>query len=121
MYYRHLLNGPWRIFRIYRDSPDDALALLCQPLDKPGDVVEQIAAYQELVTNRAIVRLATLLYVDPVTRKAKPGTQTKKGGGPRRIYDFVNQIDLTWDLYAMDRDEVLAKLPKEFQRFQPAP
>ena len=120
-YYRHLLSGPWRIYRAHRDNPNRALALLVQPVSTPGDIVEQIAAYQELVTNRSIVAAATELYVDKPSKQPKRGTQTKRGGGPRRFVDFCNQIDVTWDLYAMSTAEVLAKLPREFQRFQPAP
>ncbi len=118
VYYRHLLNGAWRIFRYYKDRVDSALALLCQPVDRPGDIVEQICANQELVTNRAIVGAATTLYVDPRTKRAKPGTQTKKGGGARRFTAFFNQLDVTWDLYAMEVEDLLEKLPKEFNRFR---
>ena len=59
-YYRHLLAGPYRIYRAHRDDPQRALALLCQPLDSPGDVVEQLASRQELVTNRGIMELAQI-------------------------------------------------------------
>lgn len=118
-YYRHLLSGPWRIYRAHRDDPSRALAVLVQPLATPGDIVEQISAYQELITNPSVVAAATVLYVDKTTKQPKRGTQTKKGGGPRRFADFCNQIDVTWDLYAMEAAEVLAKLPREFQRFQP--
>ena len=50
-YYRHLLGGPYRIYRAHRDNPKRAMALLCQPVNLPGDVVEQLASRQEVVTN----------------------------------------------------------------------
>lgn len=117
-YYRHLLLGPYLIFRAHREHPERALALLAAPVHTPGEVVGQIAAYQELVTNRAVVEAATLLYVDPVTRKLKRGTSGKGNGAPRRLAAVLNQFDLTWDLYAMDAQSILALLPKEFDRFR---
>lgn len=116
-YYRHLLAGPWRIFRTHRDDAARALAVLCQPLHKPGDIVEQFASRQELVTNCAFITAATRLYVDPATQQPRFGSGGKARGAPRRLADFCNQLDVTWDLYAMEPDEVLEKLPKEFDRF----
>jgi hypothetical protein len=118
-YYRHLLAGPWRIYRTHRDDPARALVVLCQPLHTPGDLVEQLASRQELVTNRAFLAAATTLYVDPQTQQPKRGGGGKSRGTARRLADFCNQIDVTWDLYALSPGELLAKLPKEFQRFQP--
>ena len=118
-YYRHLLAGPWRIYRTHRDDPVRALVVLCQPLHTPGDLVEQLASRQELVTNRAFLAAATTLYVDPQTRLPKRGGGGKSRGTSRRLADVCNQFDVTWDLYAMEADELLARLPKEFQRFQP--
>lgn len=90
------------------------------PLHTPGDLVEQLASRQELVTNRAFLAAATALYVDPQTGQPKRGGGGKSRGTARRLADFCNQIDVTWDLYALEPTELLAKLPKEFQRFQPA-
>jgi len=116
-YYRHLLAGPFRIYRAHRDNPQSALALLCQPLDSPGDVVEQLASRQELVTNRGIMELATKLYVDSESLTQKRGAGGKGGGSARRLSDVIEQFDLTWDLYAATGDELAAVMPKEFSRF----
>ena len=43
-YYRHLLAGPFRVFRANRDNPKRCLALLMGRPDTPGDLYEQIAA-----------------------------------------------------------------------------
>ncbi len=116
-YYRHLLAGPYRIYRAHRDDPQRALALLCQPLDSPGDVVEQLASRQELVTNPGIMELATRLYVDTENRRPKRGAGGKGGGSARRLSDIIEQFDLTWDLYASSGEELAAVMPKEFSRF----
>jgi hypothetical protein len=117
-YYRHLLAGPYRIFRAHRRAPEKALAVLCQPLNRPGDLVEQLASRQELVTNRAIMEVATVLYVDPATGKPKRGSQTKSVGAVRRLADVLSQFDVTWDLYSTQLGELLGILPAEFNRFR---
>jgi hypothetical protein len=117
-YYRHLLAGPYRIFRAHRRAPEKALAVLCQPLNRPGDLVEQLASRQELVTNSAIMEVATVLYVDAATGKPKRGSQTKTVGAVRRLADVLSQFDVTWDLYSTQLGELLGILPAEFNRFR---
>jgi hypothetical protein len=117
-YYRHLLRGPLSIYRAHKDDPNRALALLCGPIKEPGDVVEQLAARQELVTNRAVIQVATTLYVDSATKKLRRGAAGRSGGSVRRLADILNQFDVTWDLYGMNANALIALLPKEFDRFK---
>ena len=112
-YYRHLLGGPYRIYRAHRDDPKRAMALLCQPVNLPGDVVEQLASRQEVVTNPGILDLATKLYVSTTTQRLKP----RADGSARRLIDVLGQFDLTWDLYASTGAELAAVMPKEFAKF----
>lgn len=117
-YYRHLLAGPYRIVRAYSDCPETAMCILCGPPDKPGDVVEQIASRQELITNRAFMAAATKLYYDSRSGMLKRGSADKKGrGGARRLAAVLQQFDVTYDLYTLDADELSQLLPKEFDRF----
>ena len=118
-YYRHLLLGPYLIFRAHREAPKRAMALLCKPLPIIDDVVAQLASRQELVTNRALVELATALYYDPASKTTKKGAGGKGGGSPRRLADVLQQFDVTWDLYAMQIAEFFRILPGEFDRFRP--
>jgi len=117
-YYRHLLAGPYRILRAHRDDPDRAMALLCAPPWKPGDIVEQLASRQELITNPVLMEVATRLYYDSATKSAKRGAGAKSGGAARRLAAVVDQFDVTWDLFSMPADALLKKLPKEFDRFR---
>lgn len=118
-YYRHLLAGPYRIFRAYSDQPILAMCLLCGPPDKPGDLVEQLASRQELVTNRAIIGAASRMYYDPSSEKLKRGAGGKGRGSPRRFADVLQQFDVTFDLYSLSTDDLIQLLPKEFDRFLP--
>jgi hypothetical protein len=118
-YYRHLLAGPYRIVSAYAEQPEIAMCILCGAPDKPGDLVEQLASRQELVTNRAIIGVATRLYYDAGSGKLKRGAGGKGRGSPRRLADVLQQFDVTFDLYSLDADELSRLLPTEFDRFLP--
>ena len=117
-YYRHLLLGPFLIVRAHRDNPERAIAMLCNPLWKPGEIVEQLASRKELVTNRGVIELATRLYYDAENKSFKRGAGSSVKGAARRLAALLNQLDLTFYLYGMTADELLALLPKEFDRFR---
>lgn len=119
-YYRHLLGGPYRVLRAHHDDPKRALVLLCGPLHKPGEVVEQLVARQQIITNPHAVEVATAIYFDPRSGSFKRGAASKSGGSARRLVDVLNQFDLTWDLYWMSAISILSKLPGEFDRFRPS-
>lgn len=118
-YYRHLLLGPFLIFRAHKDNPQRAMALLCKPLPIIDDIVAQLASRQEFVSNPAVVELATHLYYDADSATTKKGAGGKGGGSPRRLADILWQFDVTWDLYAMSLTEFWKVLPKEFEKFHP--
>lgn len=56
-YYRHLLLGPYLIYRAHLDHPERTMALLCSAPHILSEVYEQFAAYQEFITNPAIIEL----------------------------------------------------------------
>lgn len=117
-YYRHLLAGPYRIFSFHDDKPERTMALLCGEICKQGDLIEQLASRQELITNRSLIEAVTTLYFDPQTGKNKRGAGGKGGGSPRRLAEVIDQFNLTWDLYSMTPSEFVQLLPSEFDRFK---
>lgn len=116
-----MLAGPYYIHRAHKEEPDRALAVLCGDVGKMGDIVEQLASRQEMVTNPGVMRAATTLYVDEDTRTQKRGAGGKGAGSPRRLASVLKQFDLTWDLFTMTGDEIVAMLPGEFARFRKKP
>jgi hypothetical protein len=117
-YYRHLLLGPVAIYRAHIDDPDRARGVLMTRVNAPGDVVEQLASRQELITNHSVMKVVTSLYFDVSTGTPKKGSGGKADGSPRRLADIINQYDLTYDLYSLSADGLLSLLPKEFDRFR---
>jgi hypothetical protein len=116
-YYRHLLAGPYRIYRAHRDNPERAMAVLATAVGSPGEVVEQFASRQEIVSNKNLLEAITHLYYDSDAEELKRGAASKDAGGARRLADVLTQLDLTWDIYGMDSKEILELLPAEFDRF----
>ena len=114
-YYRHLVAGPYGIYRAHRDAPMRAFAVLCQRPGRPGDLVEQLASRQQIVTNPAIMQVATNWFVDASTGQQRRNANSKGAGGPRRFIDVLNQFDLTWDLSMLRPEELSARLPPEFR------
>lgn len=118
-YYRHLLAGPFRIFRFHSDDPSRCWAVLANPPDTPGEVAEQLASRQELITSEPVMVVATDLYVVD-KGELKKGAAGKGPGSARRLADVLNQFDVTWDLHSMSPGELLEMLPDEFDRFRAA-
>ena len=116
-YYRHLLAGPYFIYRAYKDNPQHAMAVLATPLHRPGDIVEQLASRQELVTNHSVMEAATRLYIGE-DGLPKPRAAGRGAGSARRLADVLTQLDLTWDLYDLSAEKLLELLPPEFDEFK---
>jgi hypothetical protein len=117
-YYRHLLAGPYRIYRAHQDDPSRVMAVLATAVEQPGDVVEQLASRQEIITSPSLMTAITTLYYRPTTKRLKTGAAGKGGGSARRLVDVIQQFDLTWDVYGMRPTEFLDLLPSEFDRFK---
>jgi hypothetical protein len=115
-YYRHLVAGPYALYRAHRDDPRRALAVLCQKPGRPGDVVEQLASRQQIVTNPAVMQVATDLFVDKERMRPNRSANTKGPGGPRRLIEVLGQFDVTWDLSMLTADQLRSRLPAEFHR-----
>ena len=115
-YYRHLLFGPFSIWRAHSDNPERALAVLCPPVHRPGDAVESLASRQDLITCPAVMAAATALYVR--NGQHKRGAGRKDRGGARRFADVMMQLDLTYDLFEISAEGLLELLPPEFAEFR---
>lgn len=117
-YYRHLLAGPFFIYNQHYPQPLKALSILAGSPIIPGELVGQIAATSDIAYSVG-AEIATILYIDSKTSKAKKGSGGAGPGSPRRLTAaYLNQIDLTIDYRGMSAEEVIEILPKEFDRFK---
>ena len=116
--YRHLLANPFEVYLLHRDNPTRALVALINPLDKPGELTEQITGRVEVVRCPGTMALASYLYIDPTTAARRKGAS---GDAARRLGKLMNQYTRTWDLPLMESPTFARMLPRsEFKQFADA-
>ncbi|HUW88071.1 MAG TPA: hypothetical protein VMW30_06830 [Candidatus Paceibacterota bacterium] len=120
-YHRHLVSGPFFVFRNNWPDTDHALCQLAEsnspikgvpPVLIFGEVAERISGKREL-SYGSLTHLATLLYVDPKTKKIRDGL-TDKPGEAQQLSKYFKQLDLTVDYESMSVRDLLDLLPKNF-------
>lgn len=119
--YRHLLLGPWQIYRLHRKSPHYLRGLLwTTPSVATSETYRLFVENPTLLAAGCAVSAATTLYFDYQNGKMKRGAGRKDNGGCRRLIKFLQQLDCTFDLPAVTEDKLIQLLPKEFRSFIPA-
>lgn len=112
-YYRHLVAASWDIF--YLHGQYSKVFLSC-PLYIHNDFIEQLASRQDIITIKGLIEAVDKLYWRG-NGKGGPkrnATNRKVLGSLRRLISLVDQLRLTYDLHAMQGDDILSLLPKEF-------
>ena len=111
--FRHLLAGPYAIYKAYALHPEDAMIVLCQPVHRPGKFVDDLSWRRDLLTTPAVVAAATRLYYDGKTGKPRRRAQSATAPGNfSRFIQILRQLDVTWDLYSLTADALLWRLPQ---------
>lgn len=119
-YYRHMLAGPLMMYRAHIENPERLLALLSNPMDvATSETYRLFIENPSLIACNAVVDVATWLYYDRERRKIKRGAGSKDAGGCRRLIEYLQQIDCTFDLPILTKDRLKGMLPREFERFFP--
>lgn len=122
-FYRHVLYGPWRVYRLHTREPGLVEPLLHGKVTTHGEFYEQIAAYQDLVQSPGVLGAARALYWDEASGTLKSGHAIKGAGGKatgsvRRFSAVVQQFALTWDIIDISAEELLGLLPEEFDKWK---
>jgi hypothetical protein len=116
--YRHLVWGPCLAYQLHAEN---ARLMLTKPVNVWSDVEEQLFGVQEFIQVPNALAAANLLYFDDSGGEPKRGiTNRKKGGTIRRLREILQQLDVTFDIFAMRAEEIVDLLPSEFDRFKPA-
>jgi hypothetical protein len=119
-FYRHMLAGPLVMYRAHADDPKRLLALLSNPMDvATSETYRLFIENTSLIACKAVVEVATWLYYDRARCKLKRGAGSKDAGGCRRLIEYLQQIDCTFDLPILTKERLAGMLPKEFSRFVP--
>ena len=112
---RHAVRTTWLLVSRYGET---ALFLLSKKPSERGELVEQLAARQYLIACRGVIEAASRLYYDPERRTFRRGsTSTKRKGNIRRYVGYLQQLDLTYDLYSLSGEDIIGMLPEEYKGF----
>jgi hypothetical protein len=114
--HRHLLAGPYFLYRAHADSPHCLRAILANAPESPGDLYEQMASRKPIYFSGAAHEVATRLYWDPDKQVLRRGARGSGPGSARRLADVLMQLDVTHDLIACNGDYLLSLLPREFTK-----
>lgn len=112
---RHAVFTTWQLVEQYGE---DAMFLLSKEMPIRGELIEQIMGRQNYVSREGVIRAASRLYTDTENRTFKKGAAARTSPGcVARYAAWLNQIDLNYDLFEMNADQLIAIMPKEFERF----
>ncbi len=111
--YRHLAAGPYLVFSRHNMAPQTIRGLLAAPPHSPGDLYEQFASRQELITSAAVMEVVNQMYFAKDTGVLKRGAATNA----RRLAEVLMHYDVTYDFISIPTGRLLSMLPKEFHRF----
>ncbi|MYM63838.1 hypothetical protein [Pseudomaricurvus sp. HS19] len=115
---RHALYMTWQLVDRYGE---DAKFLLCKDPSTRGELTEQMMARQEFLTSEGVIRLASFLYFDNSTGMFKKGSAARKSPGcVSRYVNWLQQLQITYDLFSISKDDLEKLLPSEFDRFRSA-
>jgi len=114
--HRHLISGPFMIYRANFPRVEDAMAGLASLVLVPGEVVERVAGKAQMFHGSAMA-VATELYYDKKRKKLKKNSSTRGLASAQRLSIFLGQIDLTLDYPVMDKEHLIDLLPDEFNIF----
>ena len=117
-YKHHPRHSVRTSYMLVRDYGDKVAFMFSKGLHERGEIVEQLAARQELVACQGVVETAHALYDDPVRRTFKRGAASKGKGSVRRFISILQQFNLTYDLGSLGSGDILSMLPAEFDRFK---
>lgn len=114
---RHLLAGPYRIYKMHGDR---ARLLLHPAVHQHGTFIYDLSFHRDLITNRGLIAAIDMLYWNARTKRPKRGATTaSRPGNLRRLIAVLQQLDLNYDLYGMRAAEILSLLPEEFAAWLP--
>jgi hypothetical protein len=121
-------QGPRSAFELVRIHGECARVCLGVPMDRWGEMAEQLTGYQNLAHHRGFFQAAYSLYYKDgklprgASSRPKKVKDRKLGdrsgyGGVRRLATALRRLDLTFDTEIMGASSMIDVLPREFNRW----
>jgi len=122
-------NASRTAFELVAIHGDNAKFTLQQPMHTHGQLLESLSASQGIVRNKSFFSAAAKMYLDETgkikrgatskpkePRLRKPGEVSGKGS-IRRLPLALRRLDLTYDVHILSPDDLIARLPREYERW----
>jgi hypothetical protein len=110
---RHAIYISWQLVNRYGIDAQFA----CSKMTDRGEIQEQLMQRQKILGWDGAMRLASAIYSDYAKKGFKKGAASKGAGSSLRYVKFLNQIERTYNIGAMSKEDLLELLPKEYDRF----
>jgi hypothetical protein len=108
---KNLLYFPWKLLLLHGAS---AHWMLEAPLGADTKVTRELANTYRNNVHTEFVELARRLYFDEARRVLRKGaTNSRAAGNLRDLERTIGRLDLTYDVYGANADQLLAMLPAE--------
>jgi hypothetical protein len=116
--YRHLILGPCFVAMTARDDRERVRVLLYDEPTTMNEVMVQLGSYHNYLMNPVVQGVVRELYWDTSRGRTKRGSGGKDPGSPRRLMDYLHQLELNYDLRSISTDRLLSFLPEEFDKYR---
>ena len=113
---RHSIFTTWQLVNLYGENSH---FLLSRELPVRGELIEQLMARQYFLSCDGVMRAASKLYYDKQRKTFKKGSAGRTSAGC--VYRFVNwlqQLEVNYDLFSISKADLIDLMPKEFDRFK---
>ena len=112
---RHAIFMTWQLVTKYGS---DAKFMLSKDLATRGEIIEQMMARQEILGSEGVMKLASALYSDEENGFKKGAASRKSPGCVSRYVNWLQQLQVTFDIFSTDNTKLESLLPAEFNRFR---
>ena len=114
---RHAIYISWQLVNRY---DEDVKFMLNREPKIRGELTEQMMSRQQFLFSEAVIRLASMLYYDSNRASGyKRGAAGRDSAGCiARYISWLQQIEVTYDIFSISKEELQELLPSEFDRFR---
>lgn len=112
--YRHAVYVTWQLVDMHGTNAEP---LLYKEPPVRGELTEQLMARQFYLSCGGLIGAVRKLYWDDSSGKLKKGAGGKSAGSARRLAAWLQQIEVTYDIFSLSDNDLVELVPPEFKRF----
>jgi len=112
---RHAIFTTWQLVNSYGEF---SRFLLSRKLFVRGELIEQLMGRQYYLSCAGVMQAASIIYYDPNIKTFKKGSAGRGAGSIIRFINWLQQLEINYDLFSISSDDLIGLMPKEFERFK---